>query len=109
MTLHLLSPTMLSLLCPPRMEDARFCNLVANQVRRATCQVLLRGMRSLRTNSISEVSCCQLSFDEAMRHFESEKLSEPLLTSKRSPCNSSISELSSCQLTGAPGSFSICY
>ena len=109
MTLHLLSPTMLSLLSPPRMEDARFCNLVANQVRRAACQVLLKGMRSLRNNSISEVSCYLLSFNEATRHFGSRKLSEPLLTSNRLLCNNSISEVSSCQLTGAPGSFSVCY
>lgn len=56
MTLHLLSPNMLSLLSPPRLEDAKLCNLVANQVRRAACQVLLKGMRSLRSGSISEVS-----------------------------------------------------
>ena len=81
MTLHLLSPTMLSLLNPPRMGDGKFCNLVANQVRRAACQVLLQGMRSLRNGSISEVSSCQLRFNEATCHFES---------SRRSPHNSSI-------------------
>ena len=67
---------MLSLLNPPRMEDGKFCNLVANQVRRAACQVLLKGMRSLRSGSISEVSSCQLSFNEAICHSKSNKLSE---------------------------------